>query len=176
MAAYRNLIKTLYTEANGPEPGKAKYEASAEVHKKDPTVQQKYGVCEGKGLEYCLSSLKNTNAILKTHAGAHGMLTAHIYQVTDKEEATLPRQKNLFMDVHFLGAGQITAVDVAAAHKKDLAVQQKYGVNFINYWVDEKDGTVICLSQAKDAASVIKTHKEAHGLVPAYVLKVKQGE
>jgi len=80
------------------------------------------------------------------------------------------------MDVHFLGAGQITAVDVAAAHKKDLAVQQKYGVNFINYWVDEKDGTVICLSQAKDAAPVIKTHKEAHGLIPAYVLKVKQVE
>jgi len=34
----------------------------------------------------------------------------------------------------------------------------------------------MCLLQAKDAASVIKTHKEAHGLVPAYVLKVKQGE
>ena len=90
MAAYRNLIKTLYTDANGPEPGKAKYEAAAEVHKKDPAVQQKYGVYEGKGLEYCLSSLKNTNSILKTHAGAHGMLTAHIYQVTDEEKQLYP--------------------------------------------------------------------------------------
>ena len=80
------------------------------------------------------------------------------------------------MHVHFQGAGKITAMDVAAAHKKDLAIQQKFGVNFINYWVDEKDGTVMCLSQAKDAGSVIKTHKEAHGLIPAYVLKVKQGE
>jgi hypothetical protein len=35
---------------------------------------------------------------------------------------------------------------------------------------------VLCLSQAKDSNDVIQTHKEAHGLLPAYVLKVKEGE
>jgi len=35
---------------------------------------------------------------------------------------------------------------------------------------------VMCLSQAKDSNAVIKTHAEAHGLLPAYVLKVKQGQ
>jgi len=35
---------------------------------------------------------------------------------------------------------------------------------------------VMCLSQAKDSTSVINTHKEAHGLIPAYVLEVKPGE
>lgn len=57
-----------------------------------------------------------------------------------------------------------------------MAVQKKHGVNFINYWVDEKTGTVMCLSEAKDSASVIETHKEAHGLLPAYITKVKQGK
>jgi hypothetical protein len=91
-------------------------------------------------------------------------------------EAALKGHNNLFLDVHYLGAGKVSAKDVAGAHKKDLAVQGKYGVNFINYWVNEKDGVVMCLSEAKDSTSVIQTHKEAHGLLPAYVLKVKQGE
>ena len=43
------------------------------------------------------------------------------------------------------------------------------------YWVDEKNGVVMCLSEAADSMSIIKTHKEAHGLVPSSVLKVKQG-
>jgi hypothetical protein len=82
---------------------------------------------------------------------------------------------NFFLDFHHLGAGKVTAKDVAAAHQKDLAVEQKYGVNFINYWVNEKSGTVVCLSQAPDSTAIINTHKEAHGLVPANVEKVKQG-
>ena len=182
-AVYKTTIKNLYIDVHQLEPGKVKYEAVAEAHKKDLAAQQKYGVNfikywvdEEKGLVYCLSSSEDTASILKTHAEAHGLLPAHIYQVTDGEAAALTGQKNLFLDVHYLGAGKVTAKDVAAAHKKDLAVQPKYGVHFINYWVDEKEGTVMCLSQAKDSGSVIKTHKEAHGLIPAYVLKVKQGE
>jgi phenolic acid decarboxylase len=96
--------------------------------------------------------------------------------VTDGQEATLNNGKDFYLDVHELGAGNVTAKDVAGAHQKDLAVQGKYGVNFINYWVDEKDGRVVCLSQASDSADIIKTHKEAHGLIPAYVVKVKQGQ
>lgn len=65
---------------------------------------------------------------------------------------------------------------MAAAHQKDLVIENRYGVNFIKYWVDEKNGVVMCLSQTKDSTSVIRTNKEAHGLLPAYVLKVKQGE
>src|SRR5580698_5448838 len=42
--------------------------------------------------------------------------------------------KNLYMDVHHLGPGKVTYKAVAAAHKKDLAVEGKYGVHFINYW------------------------------------------
>ena len=84
--------------------------------------------------------------------------------------------KNLYIDVHQLTLGKVKFEDVAAAHEKDLAVQGKYGVNFINYWVDEKAGVVMCLSEAADSTAIVKTHKEAHGLVPVEVLKVKQGQ
>jgi hypothetical protein len=103
-------------------------------------------------------------------------LPENIYQVTSGEEAALTGKNSYFLDVHYLGAGKVTAKDVAAAHQKDLAVQHKYGVNFINYWVDEKNGVVMCLSQAKDSTSIIHTHQEAHGLLPAAIMKVKQGE
>ncbi|MNH43004.1 hypothetical protein D3C79_1048130 [compost metagenome] len=82
----------------------------------------------------------------------------------------------MFIDVHELGPGKVTAKDVAEAHAKDLAVESKYGVNFINYWVDEKNGVVFCLSEAADSTAILKTHKAAHGLLPAYIIKVKQGE
>jgi hypothetical protein len=133
-------------------------------------------VDEDKGLVYCLSSASDTGSIRKTHAEAHGLLPAEIYSVTDGQAASLQEGNSFFLDIHELGAGKVTAKDVAAAHQKDLAVEQKYGVNFINYWVDEKKGLVFCLSQAKDSASVVNTHKEAHGLVPVSVLKVKPGE
>jgi len=62
------------------------------------------------------------------------------------------------------------------AHIKDLEVQGERNVNFINYWVDEQNGKVYCLSEAPDRDAVIATHTEAHGLVPAEVLQVKQGQ
>jgi hypothetical protein len=91
-------------------------------------------------------------------------------------EAALKGKKNLFLDIHYLGAGNVTTKDVAGAHQKDLAVQNKYGVNLINYWVNEKDGVVMCLAEAKNPDALIRTHKEAHGLLPAKVFKVKQGK
>lgn len=125
---------------------------------------------------FCLSSANDSASIRKAHAEAHGLLPAYIYDVASGTEAVSKEKGTYFLDVHELGAGKVTAKDVAAAHQKDLVTQGKYHVNFINYWVDEKKGVVICLSQAPDSASVIHTHKEAHGLLPAYILEVKQGE
>lgn len=175
--------KNLFIDVHQLTPGKVKYEDVAKAHAKDLATEKKYGVHfikywvnEEKGLVYCLSSSSDSESIRKTHAEAHGLLPEYIYQVTDGTAADLNSQTNFFLDVHYLGAGNVSAKDVAGAHAKDLAVEKKYGVNFINYWVDEKAGVVMCLSQAKDSVSVINTHKEAHGLIPAYVLKVKQGD
>lgn len=148
--------KHLFIDVHQLEPGKVKYDDVANAHAKDLAVEKKYGVDfikywvdEEKGLVYCLSSSRDTQSIIQTHAEAHGLLPDHIYEVTEGTAADLTSQENYFLDVHYLGAGKVTAGDVAAAHKKDLAVENKYGVNFINYWVDEKEGVVMCLSQAK---------------------------
>ena len=176
-------VNHLYIDVHQLEPGKVKFEAVAEAHKKDLATQDKYGVNfmkywvdEKKGLVYCLSSANDSGAVKKTHAEAHGLLPANIYEVTDGEAAAIKNKDNLFLDIHYLGAGNVTAHAVAEAHLKDLNTQNKYGVNFINYWVNEKEGVIMCLSQAKDSSSIIKTHQEAHGLLPKTILKVKQGE
>lgn len=175
--------RKLFIDVHQLEPGKVKFEDVAAAHKKDLVVEENYGVHfinfwvdEDNGRVYCLSSASDSGSIRNTHAQAHGLLPAYTFEVTDGQAAALTGNKQLFLDIHQLGAGKVSAADVAEAHKKDLAVQKKYGVNFINYWVDEQAGIVLCLSEAKDAESVINTHKEAHGLIPADVRKVKQGD
>ena len=181
-AQLKNAIN-LYIDVHQLTPGKVKFEDVAAAHVKDLAVENKYGVHfinywvdEAKGLVYCLSSTDDSSSIRKTHAEAHGLLPDHIFKVTEGSAAALTGNKNLFLDIHKLGAGNVTAAAVADAHKKDLAVQGKYGVNFINYWVDEKAGVVMCLSEAADSNAIIATHKEAHGLIPVEILRVKQGE
>jgi hypothetical protein len=175
--------KHLYIDVHHVGPGKVKFEAVAEAHKKDLATGPKYDVHfqrfwvdETRGDIYCLSSAPSEEAIKKTHGEAHGMLPDHVFMVTEGQKAALKKGMNLYFDVHEMGAGKVTAKAVADAHKKDLATQKKYGVNFIDYWVDEKEGVVMCLAQAKDSSDMIKTHKEAHGLVPNYVMQVKQGQ
>jgi len=182
-SAHNAGAKHLFIDVHRLGPGKVKYQDVAAAHAKDLAVEGKYGVDfikywvdEDKGLVYCLSSSSDTASIRKTHAEAHGLLPDGIYLVTEGQEAALKGKKNLYLDIHELGAGNVTAKDVAGAHQKDLAVEGKYGVNFINYWVDEKNGVVMCLSEAKDSTSIIQTHKEAHGLLPNEVLRVKQGQ
>lgn len=165
------------------EPGKVTYAQVAGAHAKDLAVEKKYKVHfirfwvnESAGTVYCLSSALDAQSISKTHREAHGLIPYQVYQVTEGPEGTTKNGMSFFLDIHELGPGKVKAKDVAAAHQKDLAVQAKYGVNFINYWVDEKQGRVLCLSQAHDSTAVIKTHKEAHGLLPVSIERVRQGQ
>ena len=47
----------------------------------------------------------------------------------------------LYMDIH-RNVGHIKKEQLDEAHKKDLAVQGKYGVDITDYWHSEKDGAV----------------------------------
>jgi hypothetical protein len=173
----------LYIDVHHLGAGKVTAAAVAAAHQKDLAVEKKfnvqfikYWVDVDKGDVYCLSSATNPQSIRATHAEAHGLLPDGIYKVSEGQEAMVKGNNNLYLDIHELGPGNVTAAAVAAAHQKDLAVEHKYGVNFINYWVDEKNGTVLCLSQAPDSTAVINTHREAHGLIPVSVVKVEQGQ
>jgi hypothetical protein len=179
--AHKPASRKLFLDVHRLGPGKVSYASVIKAHARDLATQKKYDVRfinywidTAGGNMYCLSSAADTQSIQKTHREAHGLLANEFYQVTDGPQAPTTNEKNFFLDVHLFGPGKVSAKDVAGIHPKDLATQQKYGVNFINYWVDEKKGVVVCLSQAKDPSDIIKTHREAHGLLPAYMVKVKQ--
>jgi len=174
--------RQLYIDVHNLEPGKVTAADVAGAHQKDLATQDKFGVTflsywvdEMKGKVYCLSESPNDSSIYKTHQEAHGLLPDLIQLVTSGTAAAAQSRGALFLDVHHLGAGNVTAKAVAEAHVKDLAVQGKYDVNLINYWVDEKTGVVMCLAEAPDSAAMVNTHKEAHGLIPDEVHLVKQG-
>lgn len=80
----------------------------------------------------------------------------------------------LFMDVHDHVDG-LTADAVAGAHKRDLEVQEKYGVNYLSYWFDEGSGQVFCLVDAPDAKAAEAVHREAHGLLADHITPVQEG-
>jgi hypothetical protein len=174
--------KKLFLDVHDLGPGKVTAAAVADAHKKDLATQGefdvnfiKYWVDEQAGKVYCLAESASQANLFKTHQKAHGLVPDYIFEVTDGPEAKL-NGKQMFLDIHHLEPGSVNAEAVAGAHAKDLATQGKYGVNFVNYWVDEKLGTVVCLSEAPDSLAVIKTHTEAHGLVPSKVERVQQGQ
>ena len=174
--------KHLYLDVHHLGPGKVTAKDVEGAHQKDLEVQKKYGVNfikywvdEANGNIYCLAEASDSQSVRKTHAEAHGLVPDQVHMVTAGEQEALKGKKDLYLDLHVMGAGKVNAAAVAAAHQKDLAVQEKHGVNFINYWVDEKNGTIMCLAQAPNADSLINSHKEAHGLLPVKVDKVKQG-
>jgi len=80
----------------------------------------------------------------------------------------------LFMDVHTIEGG-VSAGDVAAAHAKDLEIQDHHGVSYLRYWVNPQAGKVFCLVEANTAADAATVHREAHGLVADEIFEVTEG-
>jgi class 3 adenylate cyclase len=78
----------------------------------------------------------------------------------------------LFMDRHDIPGA--SAADIAAAHVRDLEVQDDFGVHFVTYWFEEGADTGFCLIEGPDQESVEAAHREAHGLMPSQVIEVDQ--
>jgi hypothetical protein len=158
--------------------------AVAEAHQKDLAVQgeldvdyQRYWVDEAAGTVYCLVEAPDAAAAAEVHRRAHGLVADEIVEMQPGILPDAPRGgMKLFMDTHEAGPGAIHAEDVAGAHRKDLAVQAKHGVHFLEYWCDEATGRIHCLVEAPDGAAVVAAHREAHGLVPDELHEVVRGE
>ena len=76
----------------------------------------------------------------------------------------------IFMDRHDLKG--TTAAEIAEAHRKDLEVQDQYGVKFLTYWFDQQRGTTFCLVDAPDKETAQCVHREAHGHVAGEIVEV----
>jgi hypothetical protein len=80
----------------------------------------------------------------------------------------------LYLDVHNKIDG-LTTDGAAEAHRKDLEVQQKHGVNYLRYWFDEGTGKVFCLVEAPSKEAAEAVHRESHGFVADEIIEVKEG-
>ena len=80
---------------------------------------------------------------------------------------------SLFMDVHTIEGG-VGVEGVARAHKADLETQDKYGVSYLRYWLDEEAGKIFCLVKADNAEDANTVHREAHGLVADEIYPVSE--
>ena len=81
----------------------------------------------------------------------------------------------LYMDVHRKAPEGTKATDVADAHMADVKTQGKYGVQYLRYWFDEKNGKIFCLVDAPSPDAANRVHKEAHGLVADEIFQVQEG-
>lgn len=79
----------------------------------------------------------------------------------------------LFMDFHKIE--NVTVEEVKAAHMADLAVQDKYGVKFLQFWVNQEAGTVFCLVEGPDKETCELVHQSSHGNIPCAMTEVEVG-
>ena len=64
------------------------------------------------------------------------------------------------MDIHDTTGA--TVEDIAAAHQRDLALQDKFNCKFIYFWHDIPNRTGFCVFEAPDKDAVINLHNKAH--------------
>ena len=75
----------------------------------------------------------------------------------------------IYLDRHE-DLGGISAVELAAAHMRDLAVQDQYGVKYLTYWFDHNKQKAWCLVDAPSAEVAASVHAEAHGVLANRVI------
>lgn len=78
----------------------------------------------------------------------------------------------LYMDIHELPEG-VTPEDIAKAHHKDMEIQEKYGVEYSKYWVNESGRKLFCLAHAPNAEAAERVHREAHGMVAEKIIEIQ---
>ncbi|HTL77014.1 MAG TPA: nickel-binding protein [Casimicrobiaceae bacterium] len=77
----------------------------------------------------------------------------------------------MYMDIHEIQG--VNPEDVAKAHLADVKIQDKYGVEYIKYWLNESRGKIFCLCNAPSAEAADRVHREAHGLPASKIIEVE---
>jgi class 3 adenylate cyclase len=66
----------------------------------------------------------------------------------------------------------LTATMAADMHRRDMDLQDRFGVQLITYWFDDDRQTAFCLAKAANAEALTALHREAHGGIPNSVIEV----
>lgn len=82
------------------------------------------------------------------------------------------------MDLHRASDYEVkpTVEEIKKNHIADLEVQNKYGVKYLQYYINEEDGLVFCLIEGPNKQSCAAVHQEAHGNMPCNIIELKGGD
>ena len=78
------------------------------------------------------------------------------------------------MDRHELSGA--TAEALAAAHLADVAIQERYDVDYVSYWFDWGRQRAFCLARGPSREAVDEVHRQAHGNLAAEIIEVDESE
>lgn len=78
-----------------------------------------------------------------------------------------------YMDYHHFPG--VTVEDVKKAHMADKLTQDKFGVKYHQFWVNQEAGTIFCLIEGPNPEACENVHKEAHGEVACNIVEVEMG-
>ena len=82
----------------------------------------------------------------------------------------------LYMDIHTVDSDSLSVEDVVKAHMEDLAIQDKFGVTQLKYWVNEEAKTLFCLMKGPDKEACHQVHKQSHGNTACNIIEVSDNE
>jgi len=80
----------------------------------------------------------------------------------------------LYIDIHTFEE-EISIDEVKKAHTADKAVQDQYGVKYLQFWVNKESGMVFCLAEGPNKETVEKVHQTAHGNIACNIVDVEPG-
>lgn len=78
-----------------------------------------------------------------------------------------------YLDRHDLSG--VTPDALAAAHLKDLEIQDRHDVRYVTYWFDPSAGSVFCLAEGPSKDAVNAVHRDSHGLEASAIIEVERG-
>ena len=80
----------------------------------------------------------------------------------------------LYIDIHHNLIG-LTPETLAVDHRRDLAVQDQYGVRCLKYWYAAATGTLFCLSWAPSQEAALAVHGAAQRTPADDIFEVQEG-
>ena len=78
----------------------------------------------------------------------------------------------LFMDIHIVEDDAFSEIAAQVGHHRDIAVQHKFGVKNIKYFLNLPEKKVFCLMEAPNKKACIDNHLAAHGIGACNVIEV----
>jgi AraC-like DNA-binding protein len=80
----------------------------------------------------------------------------------------------LYIDLHI--DGNLTLDIIKQFHVADKAIQDKYGVRYLQIMLNQPQGYLFCLIEGPDKESCAKVHQEAHGNIACNILEITESD